>query len=447
MKRLIPLLKRVGPLLRLASEYTAAHMAARMLAAASGLLLVRLLPVDEYGFYTLVLAAFTFICTFSDLGATETLSFFRWRAGKKNRSWMPYFHAVVRFRRTVFVFGFFSSAAYIFYMGRHIGEDTRTILAGIALMGLSAWFAIQSGIISYALKLEQRFREAYAVELSNESIKILAVGLIWLMGAASATAGMATVAVGAFIAAILATRLLDHHFKETETPRQESPSKIDRIVHAQVVPVIPGAVYFSVQGPLVAGLAAYFGSVANVAEVGALGRLGVLVGVVSGFTGSVFLPRLLTISDDNLFLKRYLHWWIVIILFGVSLLLMVALFPATLLGLLGDAYFGLHRELLTVSATAIVGTWGAYAWGVNRAQGWVRYQPWSVPTMLAGQTSMLLHLDLSSTGGVLLFGLGTGLLGLVFQLVVNIHGFTSTKSNQKAPVNCAVTSHIKQAKH
>lgn len=67
----------------LASEYTAAHMAARLLAAISGLMLVRLLPVSEYGFYTLVLAAFTFICTFSDLGATETLSFFAGGVARK----------------------------------------------------------------------------------------------------------------------------------------------------------------------------------------------------------------------------------------------------------------------------------------------------------------------------------------------------------------------------
>ena len=225
--RMSTLLKRLAPWLRLASEYTAAHIAARLLAAMSGLLLVRLLPVNEYGFYTLVLAAFTFVCTFSDLGATETLSFFRRRASKRNKSWLSYFHAVMRFRRTVFVFGFVSSAVYIFYTGRHLGEGMQTIIVAIILMGLAAWFAIQSGIISYVLKLEQRFRQAYAVELSNEGAKLLAVGMIWALSLTTALWGMAGVAMGALVAAILASHFSGSHLAKTAEykPATDSPKQ------------------------------------------------------------------------------------------------------------------------------------------------------------------------------------------------------------------------------
>lgn len=431
VKRLIPLAKRAGPLLMLASEYTAAHMAARLLAAISGLMLVRLLPVSEYGFYTLVLAAFTFICTFSDLGATETLSFFRWRGSKKNKPWMPYFHAVLRFRRTVFVFGFISSAAYIFYTGRNIGGDTQAILAGIVLMGLSSWFTIQSGIISYVLKLEQRFRQAYAVELSNEGTKLLAVILIWIMGFATAFAGMASIALGAVFAAILATRLLGQRFAKSGMPKHRHAHRRSRVLLGQIMPILPGTIHFALQGLFIVWLAAYYGSVVNVAEIGALGRIGVLIGVIAGFTGTVFVPRLLAISDESLFLKRYLHWWLVMLTFGGIMLLAVLAFPEVLLYLLGGSYSDLHLELLAVAATAIVWTWNGYVYSVNRARGWVMYQSYIVFVLVAGQAAMFKYLNFSNSMGVLLFGLGTAFLWMSYQLVLNVAGFIRVAKHGK----------------
>jgi len=323
----------------------------------------------------------------------------------------------------VFLFGFAASAAYIFFTARHIGQASPDTVMGVVLMGLAAWFSIQSGIISYVLKLEQRFREAYAVELSNETTKLLAVGLIWFIGFGTALAGVTSVALGALVAATLAGRLLGQRFARTGIPQQRHDQNSNRILFAQVSPIIPGAIYFSVQGPLIAVLAASFGSVVNVAEVGALGRLSVLIGVIAGFTSTVFLPRLLVISDESLFLKRYLHWWLVILALGGVILLAILFFPAALLFVLGNAYSGLQSELLIAAATSVIGSWANYAWWVNRARGWVKYQPLSIPVMIVGQVLMGVTLDLSATAGPLLFGLGTGLLGLGFQLFINAYSF------------------------
>ena len=431
MKRILHLARRATPLLRLASEYTAAHIFARFLAALSGLMLVRLLPVSEYGFYTLVLSAFTFICTFSDLGATETLSFFRRRAVTKNKFWIPYYHAVLRFRHTVFFFGFVSSAAYIFYTGRHIGEGINIILVSIPLMGLSAWFAIQSGIISYVLKLEQRFRQAYAIELFNEGTKLLVVIIIWLLGFDSALAGITSIALGALIAVILASRIIGHGFDKSGTPNHRQIHHNNRVLFGQIIPILPGAIHFALQGLLITWLAAYYGSAVNVAEVGALGRLGVLIGVISGFTVTVYVPRLLAISDKSLFLNRYLLWWFVMLMLGGAIILLVTLLPEAVLFLLGDSYSGLDTELIVVAVTAVVWTWNGYVYSVNRAKGWVRRQSYILYVLIAGQALMFIYLDFSNTQDVLLFGLGTALIWVIYQLSLNFAGFIMEEKHGK----------------
>ena len=421
------MIRRLVPLIRLASEYTAAHLTARFLAAISGLLLVRILPVNEYGFYTLVLAAFTFICTFFVLFATETLSFFRWRAGKKSKSWVPYFHAVMRFRRMVFMFAFISSAAYVLSMGLHLGIEISTTLIAISLIGLSAWLAIHSGIIAYVLKLEQRFRQAYVVELSNEGAKFIAVCLICFFGYATSLAGMASIAIGSLLAAILATKLLDQRYSQAMKPIRRHVYQNNRALLGQILPILPGTIYFTLQGPLIAWLAAFYGSLENVAEVGALGRLGALIGFITGFSGTVFVPRLLAIIDETLFLKRYLQWWLVMLVFGGAIIAFVCFSPKGLLFLLGNSYSGLSEELLISAVIAVIASFGAFSWHINRARGWIKYQPYRVPVILSGQIFMFPFINFATTQGVLLFSLGTVILDFVFQVLLNGLGFLVRK--------------------
>lgn len=435
MQRIIPLAKRARPLLRLASEYTVANVVNRLLAATSALLLVRLLPINEYGFYTLAMSAFTFVCTFSDLGATEALSFFRRRAAKRNKSWMPYFYAVLRFRRTVFLFGLIVSSTYISIAGSHIGQDSGTILSAVALMAFGAWFAIQSSISTFVLKLDQRFRQAYAVDFTNEASKLFAVIVIWIFSITTAIAGLAGVAFGAFAAALLATALARRPTSESERPSHRRMRNSSRLLLGQITPILPGTIYFTLQAPLVAWLAAYYGSVANLAEVGALGRISLLMGLIAGFTANVFIPRLVAITNDALFLRRYFHWWLILLCVGGFLLIAVSLFPDALLLLLGDQYSGLQTELMVAAAAAVFSSWSAFSWHVNRVRGWVKYQLYRVPVFAAGQVAMFLTLDLSTTQGVLVFGMGTILLDLIFQTVISVIGFIAPIEHAHPSVN------------
>lgn len=425
---------RLKPLLRLASEYATAQVLIRVLAAISGLLLVRALPVSEYGYYTLFLAAFTFICTFSDLGVTETLSYFRWRAGKRNRPWMQYLHTVFSFRRTVFMFGCLSAGAYLLYVSQRVGKPPAEAITAVVLMGAAAWLAIHSAILVYTLKLQQRFRHAYAVEICNEGCKAIVVAVIWVASLASAFAGMLSVLVGAVASATLARRLFGEPASApvAATPRQARQRR--RMLLRQVAPVLPGTIHFTLQGPLIAWLAAYYGSIVNLAEVGALGRLAMVIGLIAGFTSTVFVPRLISITDEALFRKRYFHWWLVVIGYGALTLLAVLAFPQALLWLLGSSYHGLTAELLIASATAVVSTWGAYSWHVNRARGWTRYQPYRVPVMVIGQIGLYFALDLSTTQGILLFSLWSMVLDVCFQTLISLLGlFAVAKPVMSAP--------------
>jgi uncharacterized protein YqgC (DUF456 family) len=195
-----------------------------------------------------------------------------------------------------------------------------------------------------------------------------------------------------------------------------------RQVFRYILPSLPSALYFSVQGPLVVWLAATFGAARNIAEVGALGRLGLIVGMFSGLSGVVLLPRLARIVDDRLYWRRYLQYGGLMLGFALALLAGALLFPGPILLILGRHYSGLHRELALVIGSAGLTLLGGYALGVNFARSWNRWESLAVLLLMAAQASFVAALPLATTAGVLRFNLLSAATGLGLQLSITAVG-------------------------
>jgi hypothetical protein len=190
-----------------------------------------------------------------------------------------------------------------------------------------------------------------------------------------------------------------------------------------MLPLLLNAIYFSLQAPLTVWLAAYFANTAAIAQIGALGRLGAILALASGFAGSVFLPRLAMVSDDRVYAARYLAFWVFLIAIGGAAIALATLRPEWLLFLLGAEYAQLRDAVWIVTATAVLSTFGAYAVGVNHARGWIRPQPVALVGYAAMQVILVMRLDLSDAMGVLRFGLWSSAIGTGLQLAINAWGF------------------------
>jgi hypothetical protein len=190
-----------------------------------------------------------------------------------------------------------------------------------------------------------------------------------------------------------------------------------------LAPALPSAVYFAIQGQLVLWCAAWFGNLTHIANIGALGRLGLIVGAFGGLSQVVFLPRLVQITDERLFQRRLVQFGG--ILTAVSGLLVAASVasPATFLWLLGESYSSLAREVplivLASGLTLLAGYFGAVA----NARAWNRLQPAALVVMMAAQAAMIAWLQLDTTMGVAWFAVGSAVAGLVSQVAIVTTGF------------------------
>ncbi|HSF39051.1 MAG TPA: hypothetical protein VLT87_04600 [Thermoanaerobaculia bacterium] len=408
---------RVSRWVKILSAYFTAQTLTQFLGIAAGLLFINFMPVSEFALYTLAASVITFFTFVSDLGSTTSLVHFYQRSAREGGDFQGYLAAVLSLRRGMFLLG---GAAVLLALPRAAtarGFGLAESLAATAGVLVAVWFQISASVRVLALRLEDRYGPSYRAELVGGAVRLafalamVASALLW------SWLGVLASALGAAAVALLAR------------PARAATSRSDlgpyrRDVLRYLLPTLPSAAYFSVQAPLTVWLAATFGETQNIAEVGALGRLGLVVGLFSGLTGIVFLPRLARILDDRLYLRRALQFGLLLLAAALALLTVAAAAPRLFLMLLGPNYSGLDRELLLVVAGSGLALLDGYVVSVNLARSWTRWQGLAVGSLIVAQAVLVATLPLSTTAGVLSFNVLSSAAALAGQLAIAAVGFT-----------------------
>lgn len=399
------------------SAYFTAQSLTQLAGIAAGLLLVRTMPVREFAFYTLALSVITFFTFLSDLGSTGSLVHFFHRSSTEGEEFAPYLASVLSLRRAGFLIG--AAVVAVAFPWAAAAKGFGTLESGLTLAAIlcAVWFQIGSAVRVLSLRLADRYAASYRAEIAGALLRLLLTVIMVVSALLQAWIGVLASAAGTAATALLARRA-------------SAPPLVDvdlrpyrRRVLRYLLPTLPSALYFSIQGPLTVWLAATFGSARNIAEVGALTRLGMIVGLFSTLTTVVFLPRLARITDERHYRTRCLQFGALLAAIAVGLLVAAALFPGLLLWVLGQSYSGLHRELVLVVAGSGLTLLGGYAVSLNLARSWTRWETAAVVALFLSQAALAAALPLGTTSGVLLFNLGTAAVGLALQIAVAWTGF------------------------
>lgn len=406
---------------KILSAYFSAQTGAQLLGVAAGLLFVNFMPKGEFALYTLAFSVVSFFHFLTDLGSTSSLVYFRRRSLAEGEAFGDYVAAVLSLRRGLFALGAVAVLAGFPFWARAEGYGTlESGLAAVAV-AVAVWFQLVSSIRLLVLRLHDRYGRSYRAELLGGALRLALAGLLVVSALLHAWLGVVTAALAS---AGVAWAARD---PEREAPRSADLTPYRKKVIRYLLPTLPSALYFSIQGPLVVWLAATFGGTDNIAEVGALGRLGMVVGLFSGLVGIVLIPRLAQVTDDQLYRRRYLQYGVFLAAIAGSLLAAAAAAPRAFLFVLGPQYSGLHRELLLTVGGAGLTLLGGYAVAINFARSWNRWQGVAVGVLIAGQALLVLLLPLDTTAGILTFNVLTAAIGLALQLAVNLVGFVAPR--------------------
>ena len=146
----------------------------------------------------------------------------------------------------------------------------------------------------------------------------------------------------------------------------EADAQTKRQMLNYIAPLIPGMIFAAFQGQIAIALITLFGKTQNIAEVGALGRLGQLFTLLNTFNQVIIEPYIARVSRTSLTV-RYLQVAASQVAVGAGLSTLAVWFPAPLLWIIGPRYAQLRGEVGWVAMTASVNYVCGGLWTMNSA--------------------------------------------------------------------------------
>lgn len=402
----------------LLGQFFSAQTLNQALGLLAGLLLVRFMPIEEFALYTLAFSVITFFAFVTDLGVGSSLvHFFHQSRSGHDLDYPAHVWAVLSLRALAFALGSVVVAVVFPALASRDGFAGRGIPWITLGIVLCVGFQIVSSVRILLLRLAERFGASYLAELAGASVRLLGVALMLWADLLLALVGVLVASASALAVAVIAPG------ESLGRPERPALPVARKRVLRYLLPTLPSALYFSIQAPLVVWLATYFGGTTNLAEVGALTRLGLIFGVFNTLVGAVFVPKLAHVTDDRTYLVRYLQYSGFLAAVAACFLLAAAAFPDELLWIIGPNYSGLHHELLLTVGTAGISLLTALAVGVTMTRSWTRWNIGILVLHVSAQAVLVATLPLATTQGVLTFGLLSAAVGFTLQSSNNFIGF------------------------
>jgi len=398
-----PRLNRLARFLAGVGVFSLVQGLTQLLALGAGILWVRILPTGEYALYTLANSILALAAVLTDLGAGSALQhFFHRHQGSADR--FARYLAGVRSLRRWLALGVLPVLLVMLATQTRARSVTLALAAVLLLVVLASSLVQQESTIRLtALRLLGRWRIVYRAEVALAAARFGAALL-----ALVARAGSALLALAANLAATLLGTALASLGR---VARPKDVARERREVLRFLAPIVPDTVYYALQGQLVIWLAALAGTATQIAEIGALTRVGLLFAIPQNLAVGYFVPKLAGRHTEKVFRASTMGYAAFLAAVAGLAVLAVWIWPAPFLALLGSRYQGLEVELRLVVAAGALGVLGAFFAQVNRTRGWTKPLWVIIAATVLGQTLYAMWMPLSTTASVL--GLGVVASGLL----------------------------------
>jgi O-antigen/teichoic acid export membrane protein len=208
----------------------------------------------------------------------------------------------------------------------------------------------------------------------------------------------------------IANGFVDEEQKVDEEERRE----ILKIVKK----VLPGSVYFAISGQLTIWLISIFGNTSSSAELGALGRIRMIINIFSILISTLIIPRFSRLPNiKKIILKRFFQTFIGLIVIGILFTLIINVFSKEILHILGPSYKNLNYELLLACVGSCLSFVGGSLFGISSARAYI-LSPWIIIVVnIITQIILIATMPLSTTQGVLFFSIISNIIVILMFLI------------------------------
>jgi O-antigen/teichoic acid export membrane protein len=420
--------------LRILLVYMTGQGLVQIISLSLGLLLLRWLTVDNYAQFSVAFGFQSTLGMLTDMGFAGTIIALVGARGNDPNIVGSYIRSGRRLRNVMMAC--LTPVAAIVFVGiarQHHWELLPSTLLFISIVS-SIYF---NGMVSYygaPLLIRGRLSHYYRHQLAGAAFRIVACGILYLTGNMNAWTTSWANSLGFLLIGWLNAResrpfaaLPDHHIPE-----------VTRQMVRYVMPNLPNIIFYALQGQISLFLISFFGQTRSIAEVGALGRLGQIFILLSGFNGAVIEPFMARLPE-----KQVLRKFLIVFAAASAICAVICLVgffePRLLLLLLGARYASLQRETGWLALGSSIGYLATVAWTVCGARRWLFWTTScvNIGMTITAQVVFLFLFRVDTTLHVIWFGVASAsgyLISALFNVVYGLKRGSRSRISEASTV-------------
>jgi hypothetical protein len=394
-------LPRVGMWLSRLVEFGLVQAGVQTLTALAGILIVRSLSKNQYALFAITNSMQTSCNLLADVGIGIGLRSIGGRVWNDRYRFGQLLNTAFGLRRQFAVISFAACIPLSAWMLWQNGASTLSTVALCAIIAAGVLPLLASQVWGVSPLIHGEYRRIQKLDFGNAALRL---GLI---------ATLTLTRINAFLAALVAVvsnwiqvfflRRWARERADLEAPaNQEDRHELLRLSRR----LLPNTIFFCVQAQVTLVILTFVGNTTGLADLTALGRIAMLLGIFSVTFANVIGPRFGRCQESARLPRLYL-----LLVFGSAsviapLLIAAWLLPDSLLWLLGNKYEGLRQELLLVVAAACISQLLGVMYNMNTSKAWIRVHSFAfIPVILITQSTAALLLDLREFHDILIFNL------------------------------------------
>ena len=389
----------------------------------SGIMVIRLLSPQEYAYYVLANTVLGTMVVLADGGVSSGVMSQGAKVWQDKIKLGLVFSTGIHLRKRFAVFSLILSTPILVYLLLSNGASIpATILICVTL--IPAFYAgLWDSLLVIIPQLHQSIVPLQKNQIMVGVLRLVLSGLSLIIFPWSFVAILAG-GLPRIYGNIKLRKLNKEHITETD--------EVDPVVKKDILKIVkkfmPGAIYYSLSGQITMWLLSVFGNTTSIAQIGALGKFGMILTLVTAITSTLVIPRFarLPIYKNNL-IARYFQ-----ILSGLFLLMFLVivvtyLFPNQILWILGGDYKDLQYELILCILGACLGVSADIAFGLLSSRGWMYNPILYISVNILSIIALALTLDITTLRGALWMNVVIGSVLLLMNIVIFLYNYFKTK--------------------
>ena len=394
---------------KLISITGSAQIIIQALGFASGILIIRLLPVEEYGLYTLANTMLGTMTVLADAGISTGVMAQGAKVWQNKKELGVVLATGLNLRRKFAIGSLVISTPVLFFLLLHNNASWITSCLIVASLVPAFYAALSDSLLEVVPKLHQDILPLQKNQVSVGILRLLLIGFTMFIFPWAFIAILAN-GIPRIFGNIKLQKIANRFIDKTK----KSDPIIQREILLIVKRILPGAIYFCVSGQITIWLISIFGNTVAVAQLGALGRLAMLLNVVNVLINTLIVPRFARLEPRRTdLLKKFVYTISLVLLINLLILLIVTIFPTQILLILGNPYKNLNNAMILSVLIGCINLGTTVFISFSSSRGWIMNPFLMMVFNIFGTVFPLFFVDVSTLKGVLILSLFSSLWGLL----------------------------------